>query len=248
MAGPGPQFHQLGYLFHERRIINMSDPEPPQKPRGCFFYGCVTCLALFLLAGVILLLGGWYMIRWTNAMLAEYTDTVPMALPKVDMPPEELATLKARVADFKHALDAHAKTSPLVLTAREINALMEDSPQVKQMNLNDKFYVYLEGDHIKGQISLPLDQLPKIPFVHTAGRYLNGTGEMTAEVTNAELSVTIISLEARGKPLPAKFMGPLQQQNLADQVNQNPTNVTLMSRLESVEIKDSTVIIKAKPN
>jgi hypothetical protein len=226
----------------------MSAPEPPKKARGCFFYGCVTCIALFLLAAVILLLGGWYTVRSLNALVTEYTDTVPMALPKVDMPPEELAKLKARVAVFKQALDAHANTPPLILTGREINALMQDSPQVKQLNLNDKFYVDLEGDHLKGQISLPLDQLPKIPFVHTAGRYLNGTGEMAAEVTNAALSLTIVSLEVKGQPLPAKFMGPLQQQNLADKLNQDPTNVAEMSHFESIEIKDSTLIIKAKPS
>ena len=226
----------------------MSDPQSPKKPRGCFFYGCITCIALFVLAGILFVLGGWYFFHSLNTLVMEYTDTVPMVLPKVDMPPEELAKLKARVADFKRALDAHTSPPPLVLTSREVNALMEDSPQVKQMNLNDKFYVDLEGDHIKGQISLPLDQLPKIPFVHTAGRYLNGTGEFAAEVTNATLSLTAISLEVKGKPLPEKFMTSLHQQNLADQVNQNPTNVTAMSHYESIEIKDTTLIIKPKPN
>ncbi len=225
----------------------MSDPQAPKKPRGCFFYGCITCLALFGLAVVLLLLGGWYAVRSLNALVTEYTDTVPMALPKVNMPPEELAKLKARVADFQHALDAHSNSPPLILTGREINALMQDSPQVRQMNLNDKFYVDLVGDHIKGQISLPLDQF-KIPFVHTAGRYLNGIGDMSAEVTNAELTVAVISLEVKGKPLPPKFMGPLQQQNLADQVNQDPTNVTEMSRFESIEVRNSTLIIKPKSN
>jgi hypothetical protein len=225
----------------------MSDPQSPKKPRGCFFYGCITCLVLFALAAVLFLLGGWYAVRWANAMVTEYTDTVPMALPKVDMPPEELAKLKARVAEFNHALDAHTNTPPLILTGREINALMQDSAQVKQMDLNDKFYVDLEGDHIKGQVSLPLDQI-RIPFVHTAGRYLNGIGEMAAEVTNAMLTVTVVSLEVKGKPLPPKFMTSLQQQNLADKVNENSTNRAAMSRFESIEIKDSTLIIKAKTN
>jgi hypothetical protein len=224
----------------------MSDPQPPKKGRGCFFYGCITCLALALFAAIGIAFVMWYAVHTLNALVDEYTDTVPMTLPKVDMPAEELAKLKARVAEFGHALDAHTNTPPLILTSLEINALMTDSPQVKRMNLENKFHVDLEGDHVKGQVSLPLDQYVKIPFVHTTGRYLNGTGEFAAEVTNATLSLTIMSLEAKGKPLPPQIMATLQQKNLADPINQNPTNTAEMSRFESIEIKDSTLIIKAK--
>jgi hypothetical protein len=224
--------------------ITMSAPEPPKK-RGCFFYGCIVSLALFLFAVVCIGLFAWYGIHQLNALVDQYTDTAAMTLPKVDMPADELARLKARVADFNHALNAHTNTPPLVLTSREINALMADNPQVKQLNLDNTFYVDLEGDHINGEISLPLDQI-KIPFVHTAGRYLNGKGEFAAEVTNAMLSVTTISLEVKGKPLPPQFMASLRQKNLAEDVNQNPTNTAAMARFESIEIKDSTLIIRAK--
>ncbi len=221
-------------------------PEPPKKRRGCFFYGCITCLAIFLLVVGGVFLTGWYTIHRLNALIAEYTDTSPAALPKVDMPANELASLKARVAEFEHALDAHTNTPPLILNSREINALLADSPQVKQMNLDNTFYVDLEGDQIQGQISLPLGQI-KIPLLNTAGRYLNGNGDFTATVTNAALSVTVKSLEVKGKPLPASFMASLQQQNLADAVNKNPTNTAAMSRFESIEVRDGTLIIKAKP-
>jgi hypothetical protein len=223
----------------------MSTDEPPKK-RGCFFYGCIVSLALFLFAVVCIGLFAWYGVHQLNALVDQYTDTAAMTLPKVDMPPEELAKLKAHVADFKQALNAHTNTPPLVLTSREINALMADSPQIKSMHLDNSFYVDLEGDHINGEVSLPLDQLPKIPFVHTAGRYLNGKGEFAAEVTNAMLSVTTISLEVKGKPLPPQFMASLQKNNLANSINQNPTNTAAMARFESIEVKDSTLIIRAK--
>lgn len=233
--------------FTRQTITNMSDTQPPKK-RGCFFYGCITCVVLFL----VLAIGGslvvWYTVHTVNGLVLEYTDTVPMPLPKVDMPADELARLKARVAAFSHALDAHTNTPPLVLTSRELNALMTNDADVKRMGLNDAFYVDLEGDHIKGQVSLPLDQFPKLPLVHTAGRYLNGTADFAAEVTNSALSLTIMAMEAKGKPLPPKFMAGLQQKNLADDINRNPTNTAAMSRFDSIEIKDSTLIIKAKTN
>jgi hypothetical protein len=223
----------------------MSTDQPPKK-RGCFFYGCIVCAALFLLVVICVGLFAWYGISKLNALVDQYTDTTAMQLPKVDMPADELAKLKARVATFKHALDAHTNTPPLVLTSREINALMTDDPQVKLMKLDDTFYVDLQGDHINGEVSLPLDRMGKIPFVHTAGRYLNGKGEFAAEVTNAMLSVTTISLEVKGSPLPAQFMSSLRQKNLAEDVNQNPTNTAAMAQFESIEIKDSTLIIRAK--
>jgi hypothetical protein len=225
---------------------NLSATEPAKKPRGCFFYGCITCLALFFLAFVLFLLGSWYVIHTLNALVAEYTDTAPVTLPTVDMPPGELAKLEERVNDFKHALDAHTNTPPLILTSREINAFMADNPHAKEMKLNDKLFVNLDGDKIKGQASLPLDYLPKVPFVHTAGRYLNVTGEFGLGVTNAALSLNITSLEARGKPLPPWFMSILQQKNITDSFNRDPTNTAEMSRFESIEVKDSNLIIKAK--
>jgi hypothetical protein len=225
----------------------MSAPEPAKKPRGCFFYGCITCLALSFLAAIGILLLAWFGVRTLNALVAEYTDTAPMTLPKADMPPDELAKLEARVADFGHALDARTNTPPLVLTVREINALMSEYTRLHDTNLHDKFYVDLEGDHIKGQVSLPLDQI-KLPFVHTAGRYLNGTGDLAAGLTNATLSVSFTSFEATGKPLPLQIMATLQQVNFADKANQDPTNVTTLSHIDSIEFKDSTLIIKPKAN
>jgi hypothetical protein len=222
-------------------------PAPQKKGRGCFFYGCITCLAIFVLVVAGAFLTGWYLVHTVNGLITDYTDTSPATLPKVDMPADELAALKARVSEFGHALKVHTNTPPLVLDSREINALLEASPQVKQMNLDNAFYVDLEGDQIKGQISLPLDALSKIPFVHAQGRYLNGSGTFTATITNAALSLTIKSLEAKGKPLPPEVMAKLQQQNLVDSVNQNPTNTAAMSHFESIEVKDGTLIITAKP-
>ena len=224
--------------------VNTGTDQPPKK-RGCFFYGCIVCIALFVFVVAVIGLFAWYGIHQLNAVVDQYTDTAAMTLPKVDLPPEELAKLKARVSEFTRALDAHSNTPPLILTSREINALMADNPQVKQMKLENVFYVDLEGSNIDGQISLPLDQI-KIPFIHTAGRYLNGKGEFSAEVTNAMLSVTTISLEVKGKPLPPQFMSSLSQKNLAEDVNQNPTNTAALARFESIEVKDSTLIIKAK--
>jgi hypothetical protein len=113
--------------------------------------------------------------------------------------------------------------------------------------LNDKLHVDPEGDGFKGQISVPLDALSRIPFVHASGRYLNATGDFTATVTNAALALSIKSLEAKGKPLPPAITTWLQGFVLS-MANNNPTNTASMGRFESIEVKDGSLIITARPD
>ncbi len=225
----------------------MTNPEPaPQKRRGCFFYGCVTCLVLFFVIGVAGFLVVRHFANALNELIVQYTDTAPMALTKVDMPADELKQLQARFDAFSKAAEAHSNTPPLVLTSREINALLANDPDMK--SIKDKFYVSLEGEQVKGQISLPLEQYFNLPLIHTKGRYLNGSGTFDVGVTNALLFVSAQSLEVKGKPLPAQFMASLRGQNLATNVNNNPTNATFISRLESLQVTNGTAVLKAKPN
>ena len=175
----------------------MSNPEPPKKQRGCFFYGCMTCLVLLLVVGLTAFLGVRYAIHRANAMIAEYTDTQPMALPKEEMPAAELDALKKRFAAFHDALQAHSNTAPLILTGQEINALLLSAPEMK--DFKDRFHVALEGDQIKGQVSLPLEPYFKIPFIDTKGRYLNGVGVFKAALTNNQLSITTQFAGSKGK-------------------------------------------------
>jgi hypothetical protein len=61
----------------------------PKKPRGCFFYGCITGLVLLLLMVLGLLLGVYYFKKMVN----QFTDTKPLALPVVQMSPAEIKAL-----------------------------------------------------------------------------------------------------------------------------------------------------------
>jgi hypothetical protein len=223
----------------------MSAPEAPEKKRGCFFYGCIISLILLL----VFTIGGILTVRYAagrlNALITEYTDTAPMALPQVNMPLDEYAGLKERVTAFRAALDAHTNAPPLVLTGRELNALIANSPDAKEFK--DKVYVSLEGSQIKGQISVPLDKI-QIPLIKTRGRYLNGSATLDVGITNSVLSVVIQSIEAKGKPLPEKFMAGVRGQNWAQGVNDNPQQSAAVKQIESLEVKDSTMIIKAKAN
>jgi hypothetical protein len=228
----------------------MPNPEPPlPKKRGCFFYGCITSLVLLLLIFIGLFIAMRLAIRWGNNKVAEYTDTSAMSVPKTDMTDDEIKTLKERVATFNNAVDAHSNTPPLVLTSREINGLLANDPDLK--DYKDKFYVSLDGDTINGQVSLPLDGLKKVPIfsvLDLKGRYMNGSGTFKGSMENGALSVFIEDLDVHGKPLPADFIKGLQAQNLAQVFNNDPNAQQPFKKYDSVQVTNSTLIIKAKEN
>lgn len=209
---------------------------PPTKGRGCFFYGCLTGVVAMLL----LLLLAFFTARYFQKKLSDYTDTQPVALPRVEMPDGEFKELQARVKAFGQALDQGKPAEPLVLTEREINALMGNSDAHKQ--LADHVHVTLEGNEVKGQISLPLSRLGWIG----KGRYLNGEASFNVSLENGVLIVTAREVRVKGKPLPEAFMSKLRQENLAKEAYKDPKNAEALRKLEQLKIEDGKAILKAR--
>ncbi len=208
--------------------------EQASKGRGCFFYGCLTAVVLFIVVAV----GGYLAARATIRQISKFTQATPTALPKVDLPADELRTLRDRVGGFKQAVADQKPTDALVLTEREINALIGSDPDFAQ--LKDRVYVSLPGDEVKGQVSLPINRWP------FKGRYLNGEATFKVALANGVLFVTVQSLRVGNDTVPDQFMQGFQQQNLAQDVNNDPQKAAALSKLESIEVKDGKLTLKAK--
>ena len=213
----------------------------PQKPkgRGCFFYGCLTLVILFL----VVTIGGYFAVRAAvNSFVAKYTDTTPMELPKVELSKTEMEELDKRLASFKEGVEADKPVPDLVLSADEINALIQRNPEMK-----NKVSVGFEGDQVKGKISLPLGEL-NLPIIGRwlKGRYLNGTAGLMPTLQNGVLIVTLQSVEVKGKKLPADILTGLKNHNLAEGFYRDPKMAAVMSKLASIEIKDGKVTIKPR--
>src|SRR6267142_1961253 len=124
-----------------------------------------------------------------------------------------------------------------------ISALIATDPDLQPVK--GKLYVMIEGDQLKGQVSVPMEQVG-LPIFR--GRYLNGTGTFRVLVRNGILLLTAEKLVVKGKPLPDNYMKEIRQQNLARDINNNPRATVALDAIKEVQVKDSRFIIVPKEN
>ena len=94
--------------------------------------------------------------RYFVEFVEENTATAPRELPRVEVAPEARLAIKEKVEDFEKPAAAEPDQN-LVLTADEINALIDENPDLK-----GQIYVTIQGDRVKGKLSLSLEPLSRI--------------------------------------------------------------------------------------
>jgi hypothetical protein len=201
----------------------------PAKKHGCFFYGCITVLILAVMLGLLMYLG----YRWVSSELEKWTSPTPEVFAKSQMSEEDRAALHKRWEEFAAALESQKPVEPLVLNSDQINAFIEDNADFK-----GKVHVEIKGDKIDGLVSIPIPN---------TGRYLNGEATLKVSLKDGVLIVTGDSISVKGKPLPDSFMQGFRTQNLAKDVYNNPKNAEVLRKIESIEVKDGTITVKARP-
>ena len=211
--------------------------EAPRQRHGCLFYGGIIAVVLLVSVLIAALLG----LRLAKRMLNEFTDTKPLALPAVQMPAAELERVRQRVTAFQQAVSNHRPSETLALTSDEINALIATDQDLSF--LKGKVYVMIEGDRVKAQVSVPLDEVG-LPFFK--GRYLNGVATLDVGLDHGVLRVVPEAISVKGKPLPAVYGNKLRKQNLAENINDDSRASNGLQQLENIQVKDSKLIIVPK--
>ena len=212
--------------------------EATTKPRrGCCFYGCISGLVVMLIVVVAGLIG----LHYAKKMFNQFTDSQPLALPPVQMSQVEIDNLHERIDAFQKALHEHQPAEPLTLTSDEINALIATSPNLR--GWKGKFYVTLEGEQVKGQLSVPLEEIGLRIF---KGRYLNASGTFHFSFHNGVLRFTAQQLAVKGKPVPELYMQSIRQQDLAQNVKNDPQTKADLDQFKEIEIKDSKLVLVPK--
>jgi hypothetical protein len=221
--------------------------QPAPKPRGCFFYGCITVLVIMVIAGISGFLAVRFLLNKVSVFAEQYTETSPGKLPAVQMSAPDYEQLDKRVNAFASAVKEQQSVPPLILSGDEINALIANNAGWKEMK--GKLYVTIDDDQIKGRVSIPLDDLvPRLPGLsRLRGRYLNGSAAFKVSLTNGLLVVTLQSLEAKGQTPPTNVMAQFQGINLAQNSQSDPKTAEAIARLEAIAIKDGKVTLTTRP-
>jgi hypothetical protein len=231
MAQPGNE----GDIMTTMETTTM--PAPP-KPKKSYRWVLYTLLGLVGLVICVAVIGGLVVRHAIKSFVQNHTQTQPMALPKVEDAPQKMEQLTGKFMAFKAALDADKIPEPWVLTADDLNAVIDSIPPIK-----DKLFFSIDGNQVNAKFSLSLEQLTKGKF---KGRHLNGVAHLKVGVTNQLLNITIDAIEANAKPLPRYLMKRIRQQNLADRMNNNVNQAQIIQQIDSLEVKEDQIIIKGR--
>jgi hypothetical protein len=214
-----------------------AEPPEPKRGHGCFFWGCITVLILFLLLLIIIGVVTYLGYRAVTGAINEYTDTVPVKLPVVTRTDDEMKALHDKLKAFRVAMDSGKTSETLVLTADDINALIDEKEEFR-----GTAYVSIDGEKITGKISFPLSKT-QLPLV--SGRYLNGTATFRISIKDGTPILNADAIEVKGKPVPENAMQQLRDQNLMKDALNDPDARKFFKGVESLEVKDGKIIIKS---
>lgn len=183
---------------------------------------------------------GYLGLRHVAKVVLDTIDTKPALIETVETTPAQWQALQQRVAAFGEALQDQKVSQELRLSADDLNALIANQPELK--DLKNRLLVIIEGDRIQGKVSLPLETLdPK-----WKGRYLNGVATFKISLEQGNLQVVLDDAELKGKPLPAWLRAGLKKKNLAQNAQNDPKTAQAIQKFESIQIKDGAVILKNK--
>jgi hypothetical protein len=221
-------------------VAPAAGPAVQKKKGGCAKYLAIGCVVVILLGAIGSIVAYKGMKVFVLKMAEQYTDSKPGELPKVDASSDEVDALLKRVQEFTGAIRDGQPASALELTSKDINLLIQNHPDWKEMA--GKVYISMEGDKIKGQTSIPLDAISRM----LKGRWLNASAVFRAEMTAGRLLVFIDSVSINGKTPPDEFMKSFRTVNFAENANKDPKAAAVLGKLESLSVQDGTLRIVPK--
>lgn len=211
----------------------------PKKGRGCFFYGCLTLVAVV----VIGLIAIFFSVRYFyKTVITKYTTTKPVAVEPVRLSTKEGDTVVQRIVDFTQSAQKGNAAGPLELSSDELDYYVRTSPSVSMFK--DSLHLGITNDQIHAQMSLPLGTMS--PALN--GRYFNGDATFSIALQGNELIITPSEIEMNGEKVPEKFMQQMRaQQNFRFGKNSNDQATDALVRsLSKIEIKDGKLKLYPK--
>lgn len=188
---------------------------------------------IFLGFALIIGVATYFGFRKARQFMEQFAQKEPVSLPVVRYAPPELDALHKRIDSFLSHAQAGRTNAQLVLTARDLNALISDSW------LSNHVYVTLQSNVIAGQFSVPFEDLGMPLF---RGRYLNGAGTLNVSAQEGDFAVTVRDVTVNGIKLPEHYMTWLRKQNFARDVGTNAATKESLQRVGRIAVEDGQLV------
>lgn len=198
------------------------------------------CLSAIILLAVIAGAAYYFILQASDELVETYTSPEPRDFARVEEGRDEALSVIDRSRDFIMALERGEETGSFSLSADDINALLEFEDLLREFHGMAR--VNIRDDRLLAEISVPLDLFNE----RFEGRYLNGTGELSVEMKDDRLEVTIDRLEVGGQNIPEEFMNEIRKNNLVETLLQDPSLDRFMGLVKSVKVEDGRVVIEPK--
>ena len=207
-----------------------------KKGRGCFFYGCVTTIVLF----IAVVIGIFFAVRYGFKVLRDqYTSPQGVAVAPVRLPAADGDRAVKRVDDFKKSLQSGTALEPLELSADELDYVFRNSAKGSQFK--DHAHLTITNDAIHAELSLPLGAF------HPAlqGRFFNGDAKFDLEVQNGAIVADLQSATVNGKDIPGEALSNMKQ-SMQWRPQSGDPEAPLVNNLERIDIKDGKIVLVPK--
>lgn len=234
-------------------------PAPPDRPiptapqssgsGGKVLLGCgLGCLAL-VVAGIV---GGVFLVSFGKGKLADlaaaYAADEPLAIEQPVAAPGETEESIARFERFREGLRSGQVSEPLVVSDRDINALIFNHPDFEA--LAGRTAVRIEDDQLHATVSLELDEID-IPFGFLEdalrGKYFNGEVALSIGTLAGRPAVFIEDLQVGGRSLPRQILDEMRNENLLKDALSDPDSREFFDRIQSLRIEGDRLVIVPAP-
>ncbi len=217
-------------------------PEKKSGGRGCFLYGCLSLVAVFILGLVLVVVG---VRHYINSTIEQFTAAEPETMEPATLPEAEMRQLQERLRNFGQALQQTNEAAQLSLETRELNAVIATETRFNEVK--DRLRVELQDDGMVCRVSLPLDPLSNLIFLsRLKGRHLNATLNVQVTVANGVLQTSLKSATVKGTAIPPELLARLEEKLPWQEIQQNPEIQEALARLGSLKIRDGRLELETQ--
>lgn len=207
--------------------------QPKKSGCGCWVMGCLGVMLLGFVSTAVM---AFLAYRYADSQLQKFTSATPVVLPTVEFDEAELEELESRIENFQQQVNVGQENAEIVLSAEEINALINKNPDTK-----GRVFIKTDNDVLTCDVSIPLTQVPL-----ARDRFLNGSATLDVRTENGELHIHLLDVIANGEKIPEEIVRELRKENLVDRMKEDKDMKDLLDRVEEMRIENGNIILKLK--